>query len=507
MSVNRRIRLILLSILYFILVFVPLIVSVADADISKVSFTLRHILLLTESIRLAVITALISGVLGIFCALYIHNSFLSDKWYRYYFVLFLPVPFYIYALSWTYFIRSMSHIFPAVVRYSMSGLGAGIFAEVLGYYPISVLFALIGMERISDRDIEQAYILGSGERVIWKIVIKEIWPYILTSFGLIIILSMTDFSVPAMFQINTYTLDLFSLYGRTGDAGSVFIMTVPMLMVLVIPFLWLIGGIRRFGISPSRQSTIRIKPGKITGTLSFAAFAISIIQIIIPLVTIIVKSVKGRVLTDAIVLVGDELEVSLIVSVLAGVFGVFLALSPAIIMTDTDSLILCAITLMPVAIPGAIEAMGLLKLVNMSPFYAIGRTDILCATGCALKIVPLIIVIICIYRRYIDKRKLEMARLLAVKESDALRLEYKLMLPGIVAAFALVFFLTYAEEGVFLVLMAPGREAITVKIYNYLHYGASDYVCAFCLTALSAVIVIEAAFVAIYRAILKRYYA
>ena len=60
-------------------------------------------------------------------------------------------------------------------------------------------------------------------------------------------------------------------------------------------------------------------------------------------------------------------------------------------------------------------------------------------------------------------------------------MKYRMLLPGLICAMALAFFLAMGEEGIMLVLMAPGKEAASVKIYNYLHYGASEYVSGFCL--------------------------
>ena len=57
--------------------------------------------------------------------------------------------------------------------------------------------------------------------------------------------------------------------------------------------------------------------------------------------------------------------------------------------------------------------------------------------------------------------------------------------------FALAFFMTFAEEGIPLILMAPGKETITVKIYNYLHYGASEYVSAFSVVILVFILSVE----------------
>ena len=72
-----------------------------------------------------------------------------------------------------------------------------------------------------------------------------------------------------------------------------------------------------------------------------------------------------------------------------------------------------------------------------------------------------------------------------------LLLELGMFLPGILCAIALVFFLSFGEEGIVLVLMPPGAETVSVKIYNYLHYGASEYVSGFCLMVTLFMFLIE----------------
>lgn len=53
--------------------------------------------------------------------------------------------------------------------------------------------------------------------------------------------------------------------------------------------------------------------------------------------------------------------------------------------------------------------------------------------------------------------------------------------PAMIGAGSLVFLLTLGEEGIGLILMPPGYETLAVKVYNYLHYGASELVSGFCL--------------------------
>ncbi|HAE41535.1 MAG TPA: hypothetical protein DCG34_01275, partial [Clostridiales bacterium] len=59
-----------------------------------------------------------------------------------------------------------------------------------------------------------------------------------------------------------------------------------------------------------------------------------------------------------------------------------------------------------------------------------------------------------------------------------------MVLPGIIAAFLIVFILTTGELGATLLVTPPGRSTLTMRIYNYMHYGSSQMIAGLCLTML-----------------------
>ncbi|MCR5398823.1 MAG: hypothetical protein K6E68_04730 [Lachnospiraceae bacterium] len=494
-------KLLIFPAIYLLMLYLPILGAGDHVNMTDLSFNLRHVGLLANSMKLALLSAVIATALGFFAALYIKTGFMADKWYRYFFILFLPIPFYTYALSWIYFIRMFSIPFPALLKYSLKGFGACLYVEVLEYFPLALLLALIGMESISASDIEAASVYKRLVIVVRDIVLKEIAPYLYAATGLIVILSVTDFSVPSMFQYNTYTLDLFSVYGRTGNVTLVCLKTLPVILLMLVPLSWLLGGMRKFGTVKSGRLKMGIHLNGWMRVVSGLAFAVCIIQILIPVITFIVTTGSVRVFADAFSSVKEELLVSITVSLLAAIFGTIIAFFPAVMIADSDNGVLGTVSMLPVAIPGAIGAMGLLKVVNRSFLHVLGDSVILSAIGCGIKIAPFMVLIICIYRRYTDRHLTEIAWILADKRKKAFLMECRLILPGLMIAFMLAFFMTYAEEGIMLVLMAPGLEAITVKIYNYLHYGASEYVSAFCLISVGVIAVIELTTLAIYRLI------
>jgi iron(III) transport system permease protein len=53
--------------------------------------------------------------------------------------------------------------------------------------------------------------------------------------------------------------------------------------------------------------------------------------------------------------------------------------------------------------------------------------------------------------------------------------------PGLLVAAGILAALTLAELGATLVVAPPGHATLTMRIYNYLHYGAAGDVAGLCL--------------------------
>ncbi len=84
--------------------------------------------------------------------------------------------------------------------------------------------------------------------------------------------------------------------------------------------------------------------------------------------------------------------------------------------------------------------------------------------------------------RHVDPLLIDAAR---VFHTNTLRtwlyVRLPMLAPGVLAASAVVFALTAGELGATLIVAPPGQATLTMRIYNYLHYGASSVVAGLCL--------------------------
>jgi iron(III) transport system permease protein len=90
---------------------------------------------------------------------------------------------------------------------------------------------------------------------------------------------------------------------------------------------------------------------------------------------------------------------------------------------------------------------------------------------------PIAALIALAHARRLDRTLVDAVKVLQPSQLRGwLEVRLALWRPGLVAASAVVFVLTIGELGATLIVAPPGRGTLTMRIYNYLHYGASDTV-------------------------------
>jgi iron(III) transport system permease protein len=109
--------------------------------------------------------------------------------------------------------------------------------------------------------------------------------------------------------------------------------------------------------------------------------------------------------------------------------------------------------------------------------------------ACMARLLPLAVLVLAMRLHRIEPLLEEAARLFQPGVlAGWLRVRLPLVAGGLVAAASLLFAFTLSELGSTLLVAPPGRQTVTLRIYNYLHYGDSQAVTGLCLlTALLAV--------------------
>jgi iron(III) transport system permease protein len=92
------------------------------------------------------------------------------------------------------------------------------------------------------------------------------------------------------------------------------------------------------------------------------------------------------------------------------------------------------------------------------------------------------VMILFVQFRFIDPLLFDARKIFSVSILAGLaEIDVPLLAPGLLVASAFVAALTLGELGATLIVIPPGYETLTIKIYNYLHFGASAEVAGLCL--------------------------
>lgn len=468
---------------YFILMALPIISFVGTPKIGiDYIFSDRLMGLLRSSVKLGFTSGFFCVIVGLGAAIGISSSRLYNKKIRWFFLAFAPIPYYIYALSYMYIVRYMLGVAPAIARSIASGFLPCVFVNVLSFLPITTGLILMEIERLDSKEQEMALMYYKWNGVISKIVVPSLLPIMCVSGMLVFVLSITDFSVPSLFQYNTFTLEIFSSYSKGWDLVTVGFISLPLVVPVFLVTALLIFATRKTAIYRNRKNYVRLHTRGLLGGLCKCGIVACILQIGLPTISFGFTAGSMENIIASVKTCSDQFFVSVRISAIAGLLAVIVTLPLVLVVGRKNNFLLTSAALLPLAMPSSLIAMGLLTTVNGSIIHNLSRWIMFPAIGCAIKYMPFVFLAMTMYQKHMDHRKIEMARCYKTSNfSYFFRIILPTYIPIIIGSFLITFLLSMGEEGVGLILMPPGYQTLAVMIYNYLHYGASQLVSGFCL--------------------------
>jgi iron(III) transport system permease protein len=140
------------------------------------------------------------------------------------------------------------------------------------------------------------------------------------------------------------------------------------------------------------------------------------------------------------------------------------------------------IVLLPLAVPSPLIGIGMITMGNLPGLSSLYPVLIMPALVCVVKFGPLAAIVLFVQMRLIDPLLFDAAEVFTRSRTDAwTRIHLPLFGPGLVVSAGILAALTLAELGATLIVSPPGHATIAMRIYNYLHYGASSDVAGLCL--------------------------
>jgi iron(III) transport system permease protein len=480
---------VLLPIGIILLLFCTSLVRGDPGITTQLGWSGRSMLLLVKSTIYAAVCAVSALLIGILYAMAIPRF--SRGLSRAMIVLIialLPIPPYIHALAWNNVLFAFNTLVSGTSYqpFALQGWVMAWWVQVMAFLPFACLIGIIALHAISRDLIDAARVVSPDITVLSKIMIPISYPLLSAGFGFLFLLGITEYSVPSLFSVDTYALDIFAAFSATNAIAIACAAALPLIAVAVCVLVFCQPGIRALGEFPGwtgkGSSQLKDWPAWFS-VLEYSAVILIVLQ-----VGVLIFGTAGSVgslpgVGAAISTSGIEIVYSLEIGILAVLIGIPLAAGIVSLMPKEKYLksVFWILVTLSLAIPSSLIGMGLLTLFATTPPGPVTSLFLPVLAG-IVRFLPVAIIIISAQVHMIDPVLLDAARFLGgIGSASYRRVVAPMIAPGIFIAAVFLFALTLGELGATLLVAAPGHQTLTMKIYNYLHYGSFSAVAGLCV--------------------------
>jgi len=400
----------------------------------------------------------------------------------------LPIPPYIHALAWNNVLSAFNTLISGTSYqpFALEGWIMAWWVQVVAFLPFACLIGIIALHAISRDLIDAARVVSPDITVLSKIIIPISYPVLSAGFGFLFLLGITEYSIPSLFSVDTYALDIFAAFSATNVIAIACAAALPLIAVAVCVLVLCQPGIRALGEFPGWTGTGSSQLQDWPAWFRFLQY--SAVILIVLQVGVFIFGTAGSIgslqgIGTSISTSGREIVYSLEIGILAVLIGIPLAAGIVSLMPKGKYAknVFWVLVTLSLAIPSSLIGMGLLTLfaaVMIGPIWGL----LLPVFAGIVRFLPVAIIIISAQVHMIDPVLLDAARFLGdIGSASYRRVVAPMIAPGIFIAAVFLFALTLGELGATLLVAAPGHQTLTMKIYNYLHYGSFSAVAGLCV--------------------------
>ncbi len=477
---QQNIRIIYLVTLILLVLFIVLpIVNVLGLTFFGVGFSENFkelnndlLSLLFKSSLLALSVAFFSTISGVILGFILYKTNVK---YRNFFKLLILIPLfispYILAIAWkdlSFFVFN-SIEYDIYKKYSYFAI---ILVHSTIYIPLSILIIGSSMTNISKQLEESALLMTDFPNVFFKILIPLIKPAILSSFVLIFIFSISEFSVPSYFGIRVYTTEIFTQFSAFYNHGLAVLQSV---LLIVLCMILLLSEKKHISESTFLSVGTKGKEAKIydSNRLNIIGFWIMItvvfIMICLPVIVLILHSFVDGLdeFVKAFNLLLPSFGNSILLALLGAVCTVVIGFVAAYYSVRYNQNTIDRILLFTFAIPSIILGIALIKFYNKPYLNFIYSGLGIIILGYIGKYSFISAKIIRNSLKQIPKSMEDAAKIQGVGYiKRILKIVIPLIFPAIYAAFIINFLFCLGDLGTTIMVYPPGTEIMPIKVFT-----------------------------------------
>ena len=509
-------RIIYLSFVFFIVI--PVIYTLGTALFVDGSLNDNLLLLDKETFFLLVKSCLIAFSIALFSTLIgTALGFLLYKTnilFRGFFKVSLLIPLfispYILAVAW----KDFFYLFFNNTSYISSYIGVILVLTTI-FTPLSMLIIGSALSNINSQLEETGFMITNFRSVILKIILPLIKPALFTSFVLVFIFSISEFSVPAFLGIKVFTTEIFTQFSAFYNHSLAILQSALLISICVFllfadrkhiadaPFLSIDGK----GMSNKSYDTKNRKM-----LILLFLFGWFFISVVFPFIVLFVQSFKDGTskFIQAFELLIPTFSNSIGLAFAGALIIVFVGFTAAYFsVKQTETKIKKSfdwLLLIVFAIPSTIFGISLIKFYNTPILDFIYSSYAIILIGYVGKFSFISAKLISNAIKQIPNSLDEAAQIEGITFFTRVRkILIPLIMPTLFVAFIISFIFSLGELGTTIMLYPPGTEIMPIKVFTIMANAPQSLTSSMTLIVFSITLLIITGFYFIVKPFIKNY--
>ncbi len=457
----------------------------------------RQLVLLGRSVKIAVSATLVALALGLPAAIILSAKDLPFR-RLFYFLVLVPVliPSYVMAGAWIHLLspggfvnRMFASAFGASAKLTVFSIAGCSWCLGISFFPVIAVIVATGLSRLDGSLVDLARLSSSRLGVFRHAVLPQVWPHLVASTCLVMIFVLAQYGVPSLLGLNTYPVEIFAQFSAFYDDTAAVATALPLIGLVIFLILLqqrIMRGFDYVRITPSSETHNPIRMSTLRPYAVAFLIVLFIITTAVPFSSVLVHTQSLAKVWATLRSFGDSILTTSLLAFFAAFISTVIAFPIGDYLAQTNSRFgraLDVLCWLPIAIPGTIIGLGLVKLTGWMPAFR--RADSL---GILLLIAHIgmfsafsIRIFEAAHRRA-DPNVVEAAAIDCRKWYQRLfHVDIPIYSGSIAASMIVVFVLVAGELNATVLLVPPGRETLAVAIDNLLHYGANVQASILCL--------------------------
>jgi iron(III) transport system permease protein len=378
-----------------------------------------------------------------------------------------------------------------------AGLTAAASVLAVSYYPLVFLIVIAGLTGIDPSQEEAALLARPRYSVLRSLTLPLLRPHLLAAFVLVFLLCVVEYGVPDLLRLNTYPVEIFAQFSAFYDEAAAAALCAPLLLftfVLVAIMHRLIGERMFVPIRVGRETPrVILALGRARIGASAVAWLIAGAALVLPLLRMAYQVFASK-RTIVSMLSAAPILSSVLLAAASATFIMALSFPMAYAAERAKPSIrgwILLMALLPLAVPATVIGIGLVRLWNRDIGLPIYGTTLMLVLGYAARFSPFAVVILAATVKQVNREQEEAVLLTSASWWRRVgRIVAPQCMAGLAAAWTITFVFCLGELGASLLLMPPGSETVTLRLFNLLHYGAHDVVSALSLTLVACGLIV-----------------